>query len=232
MEERKLKKILGSITETPFVIREKADYFLSEEFVEKMAIENGIPIPSHYIAFQPQLEIVEAKKEVVYTVGGFTFCLKNKQAALDLQELLVKLLPSIVKLDYDYYHGNIDFRYIESVDDGDFGNVGTKSGYSQHEYNSIAGKLKRNKELTEAFEKAKKHHESKHEDYTDLNNGIREFVSLQIETASRWASLKEKYNRYIEVLPTEEALNAFKAVEKPEVSFMEWLLANKDISVG
>jgi len=231
IDEKKLKKILDNIAETPFQIREKADYFLSEEFIEKKAIENGIPIPSRNVSFRPKLEDIEAAKEIVYEVSGFSFYFKNKKSALELQELLTKLSSSIVNLDYDYYHGDSNHKFIKIAREDDYGRLGTKTGYPQHEYDLIADKLKRNKEITEAFDKAKKDYEDKNEDYSELSNAIKEFVSEQADTAYRWASLSEKYARYYEVLEPEEAMKAFIGIEKPEHLFIEWLKDNQTDSL-
>jgi len=231
IDEKKLGRILDNIAETPFQIREKADYFLSEEFIEKKAIENGIPIPSRNVPFRPKLEDVEAAKEIVYGVSGFSCYFKNKKSALELQESLAKLSSSIVKLDYDYYHGDSNYKYIEIACEDSYGKLEAKTGYSQHEYDLIAAKIKRNKEITELFDKAKKDYEDKNEDYSELSNAIKKFVSEQASTASRWASLSEKYARYYEVLEPEEAMKAFIAVEKPEHLFIEWLKTNQTDSL-
>jgi len=228
MIDEKIQEILDGIGTIPFEIRKKADYYLSNEFVERIAIEHGIAIPSKNITYSPIYSEVPPFDKIVWNINGFSYDFINKEAALKLQSLLEELSNDICDTTYDSGVG-YDHKYIENVPNAYYGRLNSSKVYSRKVYLETKAILISNKRIKNAFNEAKGEKEEKYEDYDELNKAIKYFVSAAMFTASQWDMLSEKFARYREVLEPEIAMTSFLSVEKPDAKFIEWLKAEKTI---
>jgi len=222
IEEKRLEEILKTIGVNPFEIREKANYYLSDEFVEILAIQNGISLPTHKITHVPVMQKIPQPTHAIYEVSGFSYKFNDTKIAQKLQQFLQENASSIVGTDYNSSCG-YNYSYMKSVSTDYYGSFSQQNVFTVEEYNDVSATLRSNKQVREAFDKAKKASDEQSEDYNDLSNAIKDAVSDACSIASQWDSLSCNFTKYEAALGYEAGMEAFVKVEKPGDLFIEWI---------
>lgn len=134
----------------------------------------------------PTYQPVPDKDLDVYEVSGFFF--KEREPAEEIASVINKHILNALKVTYDYYRGDTDYRYAAPYS-GALENVSVSRIYSGPLYQTIKDTIASNKKIKEAYEEVEKAYDDEEEKAIEIVDAV--YLAIR-EARERL----EKFNNY------------------------------------
>lgn len=138
-----------------------------DDIIKLKKAEAGIKILR--LPVYPELRPIPTPDVEVYEVAGYAFT--DKEIAQKFANDTNDVIPSAVRVGYDYWHGSSRQEYVTGKE-ASLVQIEVKHVHSSLQYASIKDAVTSNKRVEEAYEKVKKEYDEEEERAKDIASGV------------------------------------------------------------